>query len=277
MIPKRIQFSIKTQCQFKCDFCVYDGDVEKLEAFDMNRFKEFADKFYAFGVREFELTPVTGDMTFDYFLAQKLDYLTELGAEKIVLFTNAYAMNEACLNYLAKYPALELNISIYGGSIPEYKERTGRDAYTRVVTNLGKLIADERFQNVVIHKRYSGSTKPRLLMWYRCAEELGYKVWDCSHDTNWKGMVESNCDLGSTTKGVCRFALEDNAVLPNGDITLCGWFDINKTMIIGNLYEQELSEIYSEDSRFSKIINEQANGVYRGLCCTCTMRNDQRN
>ena len=87
---------------------MYDGDTEKLETFDMDRFKEFADKFFAFGVREFELTPVVGEMAFDYYLAQKLDYLTELGVEKIVLFTNGYAMDEACLNYLSKYPALEL-------------------------------------------------------------------------------------------------------------------------------------------------------------------------
>lgn len=277
MRPSRIQFSCKTKCQFNCEFCVYDGTTDY---FHIDDFKKYAKMFHDFGVRQFELTPVTGEALLDHQLTWKIEYLHELGAEKILFFSNGYSnLYEYDKGLLQQYPEIEINLSIYGGSKDEYIRRTGVDGYEQVLDNIYKFLGDKDLdpKRIIFHKRYSGSDFGKLKVAYDIARMRGITIWDCSHDTDWKKMTEYNCDLGSSEKGVCRFALEDNAVLPNGDVTLCGWFDVNKTMLIGNVNEQTLSEIYSEDSKFSKTIKEQEKGVYRGLCCTCTMRNDQRN
>ena len=276
MKPKRIQFSVKTKCQFNCEFCMYDGTTEY---FDIDTFFRYAEMFYEFGVREFELTPVTGDSMLDHQLTWKIDYLNSLGAEKIIVFTNGYALTANYVDILQSYTQVELNVSIYGGNQSEFKKRTGVDGFERVLDTLYGIIGHKNLNpnSVVFHKRYSDNESAKLRMALEIAKTRGIQIWDCSHDTDWHEMVESNCHLGSTEKGICRFALEDNAVLPDGDVTLCGWFDVDKKMIIGNVNEQSLDEIYSEGSKFNKIITEQRNGVYRGLCCTCTMRYDKRN
>jgi radical SAM protein with 4Fe4S-binding SPASM domain len=274
--PSRIQFSIKTKCQFNCHFCVYQPDPYQYWNFDTQDFLSFSKKFYDFGVREFELTPVIGESLHDPMLFTKLRHLTSLGAEKIIVFTNAHGLDQTTLDYLDEFPALELNISIYGGTIKEFKERTGVDGYTVVCSAVGQAIGTLK-NRVVIHKRYSGRTQKRMKMWFDVAKEMGIPIWDCSLDTDWHEMTRSGLHALPHMRGVCRFALEDNAVLPNGDITMCGWFDVNGKMVIGNINDQELSEIYGEESKFAQIVEDQKKGIYKDLCRTCSMKYDERN
>ena len=155
-------------------------------------------------------------------------------------------------------------------------ERTGVDGYADVCTAIGQAIGTLK-KRVVIHKRYSGITMSSMNMWFKVAEEMGIPVWDCSHDTDWYEMTRPQIHHLPHHKGICRFAIEDNAVLPNGDITLCGWFDVDGKMVIGNVNDHYLEQIYGEHGRLAKILNEQEQGVYRDLCCTCSMRYDERN
>jgi len=71
--------------------------------------------------------------------------------------------------------------------------------------------------------------------------------------------------------GICKFVLEDNCIFPNGDIILCGWFDINRLTIIGNLNKRSLEDIYHTNGGLYRIINEQKNFLYRGICMDCTI------
>ncbi len=264
-------------CPFKCIFCVHEGN-KQYEFFDLDVFKEYAQRFFDFGVREFELTPTIGEPMLDHQLYNKIEFLDQLGAEKIIYFTNGYHLTDEWLGLLKSTDKVEINLSLYGGSEYEFERRTGIDGYKTVKDNLLRYITWSRESNnsLVIHKRYGDtteSTEIRVLL--EAAKKSGIQIWDCSHDTNWHDMLECNSD-GNVVKDVCRFALEDNAVFPNGEVTLCGWFDVNKDMIIGDMESQTLDEIYGENSVFSRLIEDQKNGVYEGLCCACTMKNVKR-
>lgn len=274
--PSRIQFSIKTKCQFNCEFCVYNPDPFEYWNFDLQDFFSYSKKFYDFGVREFELTPVIGESLHDPMLFTKIRHLSSIGAEKIIIFTNGYGLDQTTLDYLDEFPTVELNISIYGGTISEFKERTGVDGYTVVCTAVGQALGTLK-DRVVLHKRYSGRTNGRMKAWFKIAEEIGAKVWDCSLDTDWHEMVRPQIHHNPHSKGICRFAIDDNAILPNGDITMCGWFDVKGKMVIGNLKNETLEEIYEDGGKFDQLIKGQEKGVYKDLCCTCSMRYDKRN
>lgn len=278
MKPKRIQLSIKCKCQFNCDFCTYTGQVDEMS---MEVFKDLVDRFYEFGVRDFELTPTTGEVFLDKLLLDKILYLNSLSVNKIILFTNVYHVDEELLENIKGMSSVEINLSLYGGSRSQFKVRTGVDGFDQVVDNLKKYITWQLYTNntVVVHRRFKGKRISRSLdLLLRVANENNIKIWDCSYDTSWLNMVKYNLNvIESVNKGVCRFALEDNGVYPNGDISLCGWFDTNKDMLIGNVHEQSLYEIYGEGSVFDTMIKEQEIGVYKNLCGLCGMRNVKRN
>lgn len=278
MTPKRIQLSIKCKCQFNCNFCAYDGELDEMS---MDVFRELVDKFYDFGVRDFELTPTTGESMLDSLLLEKILYLNSLNVNKIILFTNLYKIDDNLLDSIKDMSNVEINISLYGGNQQQFETRTGVDGFEDVVDNLFSMYIWNKTTNntIVIHKRFDsefmGSSKLFVLL--HMIDENNIKIWDCHNDTSWLDMVKYNLDVKSVTKGVCRFALEDNGVYPNGDVSLCGWFDTNKNMLIGNVYEQSLESIYGDGSIFDSIIKGQEEGVYKNLCGLCSMRNVKRN
>lgn len=276
MKPKRIQLSIKCKCQFKCNFCAYDGSVDEMT---MEEFKELVDRFYDFGVRDFELTPTTGESFLDDLLLDKILYLNSLNVNKIIFFTNLYQINYNLLEKINDISSVEINLSLYGANRKQFENRTGVDGFLSVVDNLRKLIIRDRHSKntIVIHKRFSMiRITSNLNVILRVANENNIKIWECPDDTPWLDMVKCNLNVYKPiNNGVCRFALEDNGVYSNGDISLCGWFDVEKKMVIGNVYEQTLDEIYGDGGEFDSIIKNQKEGIYKNLCCRCSMKNVQ--
>ena len=63
---------------------------------------------------------------------------------------------------------------------------------------------------------------------------------------NWAGQLDvpNPAHLGNND-GICLHAVIQNCVFPGGDITLCGMVDVNKKMIIGNMFETSLKDIYN--------------------------------
>jgi hypothetical protein len=95
-----------------------------------------------------------------------------------------------------------------------------------------------------------------------------------SDDYNWNTKLVYIKDMSIITtrgfKGICRDAIDDVGVRPNGDVTLCGnWFDSNGIMLLGNLNEQSPQVIFGECGIFNRIIDEQSRGLYRGICGWC--------
>jgi len=63
----------------------------------------------------------------------------------------------------------------------------------------------------------------------------------------------------------CVHAILQNCVMPNGDITLCGMNDVNGELIIGNIFQQPLKEIYGWDSKYELYTMQ-----HPPLCRRCT-------
>ena len=72
---------------------------------------------------------------------------------------------------------------------------------------------------------------------------------------NWAGQVDVPEPVVPLPRihdmPTCVHAILQNCVLPNGDMTLCGMNDVNRELIIGNIFESYLKEIYGDDSKYS--------------------------
>lgn len=270
-IPPRIQLNIINRCQLECNFCVIKNEKQKpLSLMSMKDFKNYIKKCVAFGVREFELTPIVGDPMLDPCLIDRIKILSQYGICKILFYTNlvTYGQIEKALDY----EKVEVNISIYGGNRKEYIKNTNHDFYNIFTKNLNKLLTYVR------KKEYQHKIK----LWIRYKEK-NYNPYMASNDiekiiaienTNWQKMLNTNSSdvkYIPERKGICRFIIEDNCILPDGNIIACGWFDKNKQMIIGNINKESLEHIYREDGKFWKILEEQNECNYRGICSECTI------
>lgn len=262
-IPPRIQFHTTNRCQLNCKFCAIDHEADETFML-MGNFKSFAKKCIAYGIREYELTPIVGDPMLDVFLLKRIKFLNQYGISKILFYTNLIRYGE--IEEILLYEKVEVNISVYGGNREEYMKNTRCDFYDIFKMNLNKLLTYVRDMKM----------QDQVKLWIR-HEGKDYNPYIRGNDIE-KIIATGNNDWKNPKtisqtgrKGICQFAIEDNCIFPNGDISICGWFDIDKQTIIGNLYEQSLEEIYDSRGKYEHILEEQLEGKYTGICKNCTI------
>jgi sulfatase maturation enzyme AslB (radical SAM superfamily) len=289
-IPPKIQFYSNSNCQFNCEFCVKTDLPNDFKVnMDMSNFKKYADKCIDYGIKTFELTPIVGEPLLDKTLLQKIEYLSP-HSDYIMAFTNLIGLNDEMIKELDRFPNFYLYLSIYGNTLEIFEQRTGMNArhfkdFEQKYSHLAKHILTRktrgfnigeinyRFKPNVSRKKNSNKIDTitnYLEVTNKCSEVYVFDV-----DYNWKELynVKETLEEKATkrnVKGVCRNLIQDIGIWDNGDLGICsGWFDINKKMILGNLNETSLKEIFKKDGIYHTIYKEQNKGLYRSLCEHC--------
>jgi len=277
----RMQLYCNSNCQLNCDFCAKSFQQIPYVNLSIKKFYSIVDTFIEFGITQFELSPIVGESFLDKNIINRVAYLSrEPTVEKIVIFTNL--LNYQGVQDVLRCSKVELNVSIYGTDKNSYLARTGEDRYGIFIHNLLKVIhfvKENNFEKRLVlyircpyEKKKGYHLQSKFEVCYYIANLYGIQVWEAQNDTNWKKMLKPDSDSHNPERcGICRYAIEDNCVFPNGDITVCGWFDIKKYSIIGNIFKQSLEEIYSTKSRYFNIIKEQNKRKYQGICKGCTI------
>lgn len=291
-IPPKIQFYVNSNCQFNCEFCVKSELPKDFKVhMEMSNFKKYADKCIDYGIKTYELTPIVGEPLLDKTLIEKIAYLSP-HADYIMSFTNVIGLTDKLISELDHFPNFYLYLSIYGNTPEIFEQRTGIDKryfkkfeeryshlakhiLTRKKTgfNIGEITY--RFKPEISRKK-NFSNKIDTITSYlelsnKCSEVYVFDV-----DYNWKELYQTTETLDGEPmqrdiKGICRNMIHDVGIWDNGDIGICsGWFDINKRMILGNLNKHSLKEIFADNGKYAKIIEEQKKGLYRSLCKHCS-------
>ena len=183
-----------------------------------------------------DMTPIEGELTLTPNWIEMLEYLHDNdGVERFEFVTNFLDYDMKTIFKLLKYKKkFGLFISVYG------HECFPITFYFR------ELPCDDIPRNAFISK-------------FLRALQLVSKndvVFDSSmagRNYNWGGQVKdipNLIPLGDNS-GICLHAVLQNAVLPNGDITLCGMIEIDRKMLIGNIFETPLEKIYGEVSDYA--------------------------
>lgn len=288
IIPPRMQVNCLSECQLNCKFCANSKICVSKEKMCMGEFTDIIRKCVDFGIKEFELSPTIGEAFLDEHINERINLVASYDSvKKIKIFTNL--LKEGPAFEALKCPKVELNVSIYGDNRTRYKARTGHDLYYLFVKNLRTLIqyiySNRHLVNqVILYKRFRGDLqKPNLKdindfsRWIFFAKVMKIQMWDSSGDTNWGKMLQASQQVvkDESRGGICKYAIEDNAVFPGGDISMCGWFDADRKLIIGNIHKQPLEEIYSIDSLFMKWLKLQDDKQYFGKCALCSIHKVQ--
>lgn len=293
ILPKRVQLYTVSKCQLNCEFCPKSCiDIPNINM-SMDNFKRYVMFFLENGIKEFELSPLVGEILLDKHFIERVKFLYDNGAEKIFAFTNLIALNMEILIQLTQYPKFQFYISIYGNTPEIYKKRTNADLKIFKIFEKNYLML---YDFLSLMKKYNKSTfkigeinNRYELNSYKTpitALNLKFKISNLCEsfnnfptDYNWSTKLinvnehiieEVKKERIDKTSGICRNLIDDIGVRPDGTVGICGsWFDINDRMIIGNINNMTFDNIFGYYSTFQKIIKEQKNGKYRSLCRHC--------
>lgn len=277
MEDKQISIITTNKCQLRCTFCInslLDGKVDE-DVYSYEDFVGTIDKLTNFGYNSIELTPNVGDLFLDPLFTSKLTYLENNPKIKSYSFvSNFLAASPLDIYQLILSEKCDCAVSIYGYDRESYLKTTGIDAFDKFF---------EAF-HIIGSKTQDYENADPFTFYMRCSTFEDFPECRVKHgirsmmkegaelengetmNRNWGGIMNENV---GAKKGICSRLLSENGVYKNGDITACACWDWDKELILGNMNEQPLEEIYGDKSKFSELLSDQFKSKYIGPCVKC--------
>jgi len=278
-----IQISTTNRCILGCSFCF--GKYPRIaEDMPFSIFKK-AIRFYCKGlsrISNIDLTPVVGE----FFIKDRIKELQYIEDRKKIerydVVTNLLEITDKEIDFFLASKKNQLFISIYGHDELTYKRTTGKNLYRKFIERLRSLytrylplenppklifyMRHDKFRNIPITSEVFKIIKGLMVI-----KEYKISIDESTAGKNdtWAGQLEVENPEPTTRKmGGCLHSIVKTAVLPDGNITLCGLVDYKKKMIIGTI-NQRCEEVYGPDSKYREIIEKQRMGVFPELCQNC--------
>lgn len=284
-LPRELHVEGTNACNARCVFCAYPSMQRPRVVMPMPKFRAVVDQYIDMGGRFVSLTPIVGDPFVDPHLFERLDYLKSRSEiSGVQFFTNAILMRPAAIERLLSYgELLTIRVSLGGVDPSTYRQLMGVDAFDGVWTNLGAFIS----------RRGEVQSPPMLEVHMRCPrsamrgpnwdtlkefEEHGFlKIVLLDEYDSWTGTISPATlqRVGLTPKpervkdGPCELLFMRPVVLADGRVNACGCRDVEARLIIGDLGQQLLKDIWNGDA-LDSLIDAHARGDYPDVCRRCT-------
>jgi sulfatase maturation enzyme AslB (radical SAM superfamily) len=192
----------------------------------------------------------------------------------VSLLTNGMSLNERLAGDLIHTEVVDLiRFSIDGGSKEKYEAIRINARWDIVTKNIKKFIElnQGRVKTGIICIIEYGKAKNVQWMTSEFQEVCGWVDHvELRYPHDWMGDVSVE-GYKKTFKNFCYFLIHNLVILPNADVVICCG-DLNGTKgVAGNLYENNLYEIYNSAKR-KKIINNLLSGRRNQieLCRDCS-------
>jgi len=284
-IPRGLHVEGTNVCNAECVFCAYPQMQRKKRVMSMQDFETVVADYLRMGGHHVSLTPIVGDPFVDKHLFERLDYLMGLdGVRGISFYTNAILMTPEKSERLMRY-AEKLHVHVSWG---------GWDAETwNAVMGVKRFepARDAVLAFIAIKQRTSSPIAFTLAL--RCprpAQEnsLYRRVYD--HERaglieiaelddydSWAGMIapEALESIGLKPRvmpykrGACELLFTKPVVLADGRVNACACRDVEAELIVGDVHERPLSEIWAGEA-ISELIERHDAGDYPDVCRRCT-------
>ena len=284
-IPRGLHVEGTNICNAACVFCAYPQMERRKQTMSIEAFERVVREYVAIGGRHVSLTPIVGDPFVDKHLFERLDWLMSLDAiVGISFYTNAILMTPEKSERLIAY-ASKLHVHVSWG---------GFDADTwNTIMGVAKFEpARDAVLAFLAIKRRTGSKIPFTLA-LRCPESACVgELWDTIAAARDEGLVEiaampdydswagaiapddlRRVGLRPRTmpykRGACELLFTKPVVLANGDVNACACRDVEAELVVGNVHEQPLAEIWAGRG-IDAIIEAHERGEYPDVCRRCT-------
>jgi len=287
-VPRNLHIEATNVCNAKCTFCAYPQMERAKETMPMDTFKTIIDEYVEMGGKGVSLTPIVGDPFVDRHLFERLDYLNQKPEIRgFYFYTNAILMKPVIIDRLLAYSEkLSIFVSFGGFDRETYKAIMGVDYFDLVCQNIEAfIVAKQRSQSDLA---FSLALRCPLSnwrgeFWEKCQtyKQQGLMKIEFVHTfDSWAGKVK-NQDLervGLTAtrppykRGACELLFAKPIVLANGKVNACACRDVEAELIVGDLTDAPLKEIWAGQG-INNIIEQHEQGDFPEVCRRCTWYN----
>ena len=256
-IPEKMGIWITQKCPLRCKFCENSNNYFKEgKTMPLETFKGKVQEVVDAGISVIDLTPIIGEVLTIPNFSDYLDILDSYDEIKKYTFITCLIGSKNNIDCLKGRPKLELEISLYGLSAEEYKERTNKDTFKAFIKNLKYLVRTLDNDIIIINRTSDPNTK---LLERDMSVLVKFLLKKCHIDEAWvddrsnytEVMQEKNVE-----KFRCHFMTEP--LLVEDGICFC-CMDWNRK----NVSKNKINELYNEKN-FNKKIKE--NGICNKKC-----------
>jgi len=276
MIPdtNEVRIEISTVCNAECIFCPHPTDkfTRRKTIMSLDDYKFYLDK--VLDTMGDAITDIGfsgfGEIFIDNGILDKLKYASTKNRD-IHILTNGSLIDEEMLDEIFKLNVKDIRISIHTSNEEKYNEtmsfKNDKFDFKLVRDNIDYVISNKpTSMDLILTAVIDPSIEDEVV---KLIEDYGdrcyLEVWK---PHNWVYGKEYRNEAKVADKKTCGRPFNGPIeVLNNGDIIMC-CFDFDAKMVLGNLKEQTLAEIYSSDM-FNKIYNTHTDGACSssGLIC----------
>lgn len=270
-------------CNANCRFCAYRHQKRAKGIMPDELFKYAMHRYAEAGGGILNLTPVVGDPLVDPNLIHKIRFAKQMKEITYVfLYTNLIGLDGFEPRELLSSGLNAINVSTCLGGKEMYARIFGVDRYDSVMQNLEALLRENRRLNnpakVAIHVR---ADKPHKRVrsnpvYRRIVRRYGRGVChiDDQYD-NWTGFIKED-DLPQhhtltplqNMSQPCSELYDGVITFLNGDVGICWRRDIEAKLVIGNIHDRSLTDIWRGE-RLRTIRQEWAKGNIPTICRKC--------
>ncbi|MCL1464461.1 radical SAM/SPASM domain-containing protein [Argonema galeatum] len=284
-LPRALHIEATNTCNARCTFCAYPQMERAKQVMPLEDFRRIIDEYVAMGGKYVSMTPIVGDPFVDPHLFARLDDLYKRPEiEGFYFYTNAILMKPQVSEKLLVYgDKLKVHVSWGGFDRETYKAIMGVDRFDTVSRNVEAFVEAKRTTNSPINftialrcplSKCRGELWKKFRLWER-EGLLNIEHLD-SYDS-WAGKIKAE-DLQAIglqprqmphKRGACEMLYMKPAVLANGKVNACACRDVEAELIVGDLKESNLSEVW-EGKAIEEIIDRHEQSDFPDVCQRCT-------
>jgi MoaA/NifB/PqqE/SkfB family radical SAM enzyme len=279
--PHMLGLEVINICNARCIFCGYPKLKRAKGVMPMEVMKKALHDYCDIGGGNLGLFPVVGETLLDPLLLERIRMARRLREiKRISFFTNGLLLDRVGIRDILTSGVNLIAVSTPGFDEVSYKRVYRIRDYKKVFNNVYKLV---RLNHELGHKvRIAICVRPFRSIrevqqsddFKRIAEladEFDYQ----SHYDHWGGRVSQDDLLPGMKirrlkikREPCRVLYWNPHVLINGDVTPCGCRDMDGDMVIGNIMDKSLYNLWHSDK-----LRDIREGFYHGrfprICRNC--------
>lgn len=284
-IPRGLHVEGTNTCNAECVFCAYPQMERKKQVMDRELFERVVRQYLSMGGHHVSLTPIVGDPFVDRHLFERLDFLMGLeGVRGISFYTNAILMGPDKCERLMAYAA-KLHVHVSWGGFDEHtwnrimgvkKFAPARDAVLAFLDVKRRTRSNIAF-TLALRCPWPMVKNELQLQLEAAAREGLIEIAPMEDYDSWAGKIQPS-DLNAVglrprtmpyKRGACELLFTKPVVLADGRVNACACRDVEAELIVGNVHEAPLPEIWA-GAGITELIERHERGDYPDVCRRCT-------